>query len=373
MPPCPANPDFSPPPPAPGPAVVAELAAKDITADPIAWFTAERLSLLTVTARCCATGRYEDAARLACILASFQHLQGRLDDAERIWRMIAAAAARDASDPAAAARAQLRLAVAICGQGRHAEASPLVDQCIQAFGHLDDKTAHATAWYWRAVCEWNLGGYVDARQSAERAMRLARAISDRQTEFLALRLQALAIAAQENLPDRHADAVASAERALALARELGQPSFEQEVLHTVAAVYTLAGRYTDALRLCQEGLGLARDLGVQPAIADWLGMFGDVYHGLGRYGEAAESLRSALPIYRDHFMRRHHGLCLLKMGYAHQAMGDHLAAIRCLQESLDIFSQLQLAHYARRARDTLDASQVMRSATDTGCGTGSGS
>jgi hypothetical protein len=68
-------------------------------------------------------------------------------------------------------------------------------------------------------------------------------------------------------------------------------------------------------------------------VADYLGLSGDAYYGLGRYRESAESLRSALPIFRDHFMRRHHGLCLLKMGYAYEALGDHHAAIRHLRES----------------------------------------
>jgi tetratricopeptide (TPR) repeat protein len=98
---------------------------------------------------------------------------------------------------------------------------------------------------------------------------------------------------------------------------------------------------------------MAGDLGVRVATADWLGLSGDAYYGLGRYRESADSLRSALPIYRDHFMRRHHGLCLLKMGHAYQAMGDHQAAIRSLQECLGIFGQLQLDHYAMRARETL--------------------
>jgi tetratricopeptide (TPR) repeat protein len=98
---------------------------------------------------------------------------------------------------------------------------------------------------------------------------------------------------------------------------------------------------------------MAGDLGVQVATADWLGLSGDAYYGQGRYRESAESLRGALPIYRDHFMHRHHGLCLLKMGYAYQALGDNRAAIRYLRESLAILESLQLDHYAGRARETL--------------------
>jgi hypothetical protein len=122
---------------------VAASAAQSITADPVAWFTAERLSLLAVIERCCADGGHPAAARLAASMASFQHLQGRPDDAERAWQAIAAAA-QHARDPAAAVGARLRLAVAACGQGRHAEASPIVDQCVSVFGELGDQRALGT-------------------------------------------------------------------------------------------------------------------------------------------------------------------------------------------------------------------------------------
>ncbi len=332
----PQEPYFPPPSRAPHGSIVTEELAKSITAAPVAWFTAERLSLFAVIGRCCAAGRYQAAAQLGSSMASFQHLQGRLDDAERTWRMIAAAA-QQSRDSAASARAQLRLAVATC------------DEC-----------ALATALYWRACCEWNLASYADALRSAERAIRLAQDSGARQAEFLALRLLALA---QANLPDHRADAVMSAERAVALARELGEPAYKQETLHTAGHVYNLAGRHEDALHLCQEGLGLARDLGSQFVTADWLGISGDAYQGLGRYREAAESLQNALPIYRDHFIRRHHGLCLLKIGHAYQAMGDYQAAIRHLKESLDIFEELQLGHYTARARETLITCQSLQHPT----------
>src|SRR5258708_4216307 len=236
---------------------------------------AERLSLLAAVGRCCAAGRYQAAAQLASSMASFQHIQGRLDDAERAWRTIAAAS-QQARDPAAAAHAQLRLAVAARGQGRHAEASPVVDPCVTAFDELGDKRTLATALYWHAVCEANLGSYADARASADRAMRAAQETADRQTESLAQRLLAIA---QANLPDHRNDAVTSAEQALALPRRLGEPAFEHQVLHTVAHVYNLTRRHEGALHLCEDGLGLARDLGVRVATADWLGITGDPYYG----------------------------------------------------------------------------------------------
>lgn len=183
---------------------------------------------------------------------------------------------------------------------------------------------------------------------------MARELGDRRTESLLLRLLAVV---QASLADRRQDAAASAERALTLARELGEPALELEVLHPAAQVYNMTGRYEDALRLCHDGLDVARDLGLQFVVAALLGISGDAYHGLGRYREAAKSLQEALPIFRDHFMRRHQALCLLKLGYACQATGDYQAAIGHLTESLGIFDQLQLPHYAERARDTIRTCQ----------------
>jgi hypothetical protein len=59
-------------------------------------------------------------------------------------------------------------------------------------------------------------------------------------------------------------------------------------------------------------------------------------------------------------MRRHHGLCLLKLGYAHQAMGDYPAAADYLTESMAIFSQLELTHFVERAQQALETCQTHR-------------
>jgi tetratricopeptide (TPR) repeat protein len=350
----PNEPYFRPPAPTPPLAIVAESTARDITADPIAWFTTERLGLHAAITRCCATGRHQPAAQIAASMASFWHLQGRPDDAERAWQAIATAAQR-AGDPAATAHAQLRLTAAICGQGRHVEADPMVDQCIRAFTNLGDNLSLATAYYWRAVTMWNLADFVTARKFAERAIHLARAAGDEHGESLALRLLALAVG---SLPDQTTDAVTSAEQALTLARHLGKPQLEFEVLHTVANVYNMAARHQDSLRISRQGTDLAQKLAMRAAAAEWLGIRADAYQGLGRYQEAAEALHRALPIYRDHFMRRHEGLCLLKLGFAYQAMGDRQTAAGYLTESMTIFGQLQLDRHIERAREALNADHV---------------
>ncbi len=331
--------------------VVPDEVAKVITADAVAWFTAERLGLHLAVGRWCAAGSYREAAQLARSMASFHYLEGRFDDAERIWQMIAAAA-QEAGDLAAGAEAHLRLAAIASELGQHAASRPAVLQCVAAFEQLDDRRSLAMALHWLALCEAQLEHYGDALEPAERAIRLARDISDPQSECLALRILAVA---QANLPDHREEAVGSAERAVTLVQQLGLPTVELEVLHPAAQVYNMTGRYEDALHLCQDGLKVARDLGLQFVVAAWLGISGDAYQGLGRYREAAESLSAALPIFRDRFMHRHHALCLLKLGYANQAMGEYQTAISYLTESLGILDRLKLVTYAERVRQAIDA------------------
>ena len=53
-------------------------------------------------------------------------------------------------------------------------------------------------------------------------------------------------------------------------------------------------------------------------------------------------------------MRRHQALCLLKLGYAYQAMGDYRQAIADMEESLSIFRELRLTHYEERVLQTIE-------------------
>src|SRR5207245_1612632 len=99
--------------------------AASLTADPVAWLTAERLNLIAATEVACGTGRYHLAARLARTQAGFHYLHSRHEDAERMWSAVLAAAQKE-GDRAAATHARLRLAAVACGCGRHAEALPAV-------------------------------------------------------------------------------------------------------------------------------------------------------------------------------------------------------------------------------------------------------
>jgi hypothetical protein len=137
---------------------------------------------------------------------------------------------QQAADPAATTHAQLPFAAAICSQGRHAEAGPIVDQCIREFTRLGDSEALAAALLASRV-RMEPGRFATAQTFAERAIHLARVVGDKHGESLALRMLALALG---NLPGHGTEAVTSAEQALTLARELGEP-LEYEFLHMACA------------------------------------------------------------------------------------------------------------------------------------------
>ncbi len=333
--------------PLPGP--VPQPTAESLTQNAVGWFGAERLNLLTAADLACHTGNYHLAERLARALAGFHYLHSRHDDAQRIWTTIHAAA-QTVGDTPTATHARLRLIAVTCTRGEHAQVLPWIGECVRRLERYGDLTGLTTALYWQAVCDINLGAFADAQNHAGQAVDIARQTGNRHAEFMALRMLGMAQVRQPHLADKGA---ANCEHALSLAKAAGDPVCQREILHTVAHVYNGVGRYADAINLCQQGLAQDERLGYTDGHAYWLGVLADAYHRLGRDQEAADTLRRALSVFRRNFTRRHQALCLLKLGYAHQAMGDFAAAIRYLKESLPIFSELQLPHYQQRAHQAL--------------------
>jgi tetratricopeptide (TPR) repeat protein len=318
--------------------------ASRLTAEPQAWFAAERLNLLGVIDRTCAAGRYEFAARLALCQAGFEHLRNRHDDGERSWRAIAEAA-MVAGDPTASVQARFRLAAATVERGYAADAMELINECIAVFDRSEDLVSLTFALYWRSSCAWELELWHLSEPDARRGVALARKIGDRNAELICLGVLGRALGKL----GYGEEAVAACELSLAIAVELGDESSESSALHNLAYVCTLADRCERAVRLCARCRELNRDIGDVRGEALSLGVLGDAYHGLGRYEDAVEAFSRALPIFRDHFIRRHHGLCLFKLGCAQQALGNHRQAAQHLTESVSVFRDLRLPTYEQRA------------------------
>jgi tetratricopeptide (TPR) repeat protein/DNA-binding XRE family transcriptional regulator len=343
----PAEPYFPPPLACSPPAIVPPAVAERLTADPIAWFTAERVNLLAAVQQACESGHLDLARQLASHQAAFQHSQDRRDDTERQWRVIADSAGLS-GDPAAAA-ARLRVAAAMVRSGQAASARPILDQTTETNDHSGEPGVLALALYWRAICALDLDDPVSARSAAARGVAVARRAGTRLAEYLNLSVLGQAFAKL----GAAADAVRASESALAIASALGVESQELDALLSMGYTFVLTGRHQRAVNACLRAIELSVSLGDVCGEALAHGVLGDAYHGLGRYREAAASLHRALPVFRDRSARHFQAVCLLKLGYAYEAM-DSREAVGYLAESLQIFRQLHLQGKVDRAQEALN-------------------
>ena len=329
-------------------AVIPAATAARLTADPVAWFSAERLNLLAATRRACELGQHELAARLASCQLAFQDYQARFDDAAQLWQAVLVAAER-AGDLAAAAHATFRLAIVTIWRGHCFDAVPLLDRCGPAFEEVGDGQALAYCLCWRSYCAGSLGNFQDAQQHAGRALGLARAAGDRNAEQLSLQNLGVALT---RLGDPDAG-TRCCRQALATARQLADPVGEYLALNALAGVRSLAGDHADAADLSQQALELMRGIGFSWGEARCLTLLGGAYHGLGRYHDAVDALAQALPVYERYGARRQQAACLLKLGHAHHALGHHQQAAQCLQRSLPISRELRLNELEQQALHAL--------------------
>lgn len=337
--------------PSPGagalPAIIPDAEAGRLTADPIAWFVAERHNLLWVVQLAVDTGHRGLAAQLASYHSAFHYLDDEIDTAERLWRIIASGFA----GVAAGALARLRVGALMVRRGRAADAKQIFDECLHTIERDDDPESLAFALYWRAVCGWCLGDLTQARADAEYGFHLAVRAESPHAQFLNLRSLGVTLARLGDA-DR---AIACVEQAVALAGKLGVPSYENAALDALAHVYVLTGRLEQAVNVCARRIELSRMLGSARGEALSLATLGDIHYRLGDYERALGPLLRALPLFQDQHARRFEALCLLKLGQTYEALGSpdatgFLAESQLIFRELGIPAQPQSWHGAAERR-----------------------
>jgi DNA-binding SARP family transcriptional activator/tetratricopeptide (TPR) repeat protein len=341
---------FPPQPSRPTRQVVPPAAASRLTSDAIAWFTAERINLLTAVERACAAGEISLARCLAGHQCAFQHLQRRQDDTEQNWRVIASYAERSDDQAEAAAYARVRVAAAMQMSGLSAQAIPVLEGCPGSAATPADAVTEALSWYMRGLCRLDLNKFAAARDHAERGIAVARLAGSKHAEFLNQRLLALALAWTG---DGEA-AIAAGKQALAIVPAHLALECELAALHTMAHTYWLAGRSDQATWACLQAIHLSRRLGDTFGEAMALGYLSDAYRELGWYEESAGCLLRALPVFAKTSQRRFQALCLLKLGYSYAAIGCTPEAIAHLEDSIIMFRQLQVPAKIDEAQAALD-------------------
>jgi DNA-binding SARP family transcriptional activator/tetratricopeptide (TPR) repeat protein len=319
-----------------------------LTADPVAWFAAERGNLLTAVEQACMSGRAEVGYWLALRQCAFQHIQQRYEDAGRIWRLIAAGAA-SLRDQAGNVYASLRIGASMIERGQSVEAFEVLDRCVQAASSMGESETLSLALYWRSACAFDLDDQSRSLADAEWGVSVARAAGSQLAELMNLRLRSSTLA-WLGADDR---AVADSELAIAIASDLGD-TYELAALHNLAYTLTLTGRYERAVSVCLREMELSRKLMDVRGEAISYAVLGDAYQGMGKYDLAVDNLLRALPAFRDHNFPRHHAVCLYKLGRAHEELERYHEAVSYLEDSLVNFRQLRLPQRVEETQRSLD-------------------
>lgn len=352
----PSEPYFPPPRKGTQISVVDEKTAGEVTRDPIAWFTAERINLVTAVDQACERGRIDMARALISHHGSFHLLQDRQDESELLWRK----ATVWTDDSVDGVWARLRLGSSIVEGGRPVEARAMLDGCVASAERLesDDPELLAFALYWRSACLMDLDDYRAGRSDAERGVKIAL----RHQLYLGEIQNLRRLAAITALAGQGENGVALAEQAVGIATELFAGSYcELAAIHNLAFVCAVAGKYERAVEMSVLSVDLSRNVGSVRDEAVSHGVLGDAYRGLGEYRASIDEFLCALSILSTHHADRHAAVCMLKLGYAYEGAGQIAEAIGSFEQARDLFHELHLTHKIEVSEQALDRCRALRS------------
>jgi tetratricopeptide (TPR) repeat protein/transcriptional regulator with XRE-family HTH domain len=347
-------------------------AASVAPADPLAWFEAERVALVTAVAQAANRGVEELAWDLAGLLLGFLSVRNHLDD----WRWtheVALAAAERGGDR----RGQ---AYMLRGLGQFSiecddlqTASARLEQALALFDTLDDRYgwAHtlltcgyvdrlrghperALACFQRALealtacgdqlgqayARWNFGlayheqgRLVDARVNLEQALHGFQATGHRHFEAWVLRSLGL-LDQHEGQPE---PARACLQAALRLLTSLGDRFGQALVLEGLGE---LASDRAQGKGLLAEALRLSRELNNRFAEARVLWSLGGLHHADGQLQEAEQCLQAALGIWQELGIPLWQARTLDRLGAVQADAGQLQAAQAAWRQALVLFDQL---------------------------------
>ncbi|MFE9941602.1 AfsR/SARP family transcriptional regulator [Streptomyces hirsutus] len=151
------------------------------------------------------------------------------------------------------------------------------------------------------------------------------------------------------------EALAPAERALAMARDAGDDGCTAQCLNGLAWLHCCLERPEPAVAYGEEAVAVFERLEVPLWVAVSLDSLGCALHLLGRYEEAVSAYRRALGIFEELGDHRDFTGSLMRLGDTRLAMGDREAAGAAWVRALGIAESHALPMSAREARERLAA------------------
>ncbi len=177
-----------------------------------------------------------------------------------------------------------------------------------------------------------LGEYRRAFELHEKALKIARRIGNVRGEGSALGSMGLAYS---NLGE-YQRAIELYEKRLKIARRIGDIRGEGSVLGNMGTAYLYLGEYRRAIELYEQRLEMARRIGDVRGEGNALGNMGNAYMQLGEHRRTFELYEKALEIARRIGNVRGEGNVLGNMGLAYANLGEYQRAIELYEKALEI-------------------------------------
>jgi tetratricopeptide (TPR) repeat protein len=315
-----------------------------LRSDPVAWFTAERASLIAAVERAFETEFWELAWELSMTLPAFFELRADWDGWQRTHEL-ASEAARLRRDVHQQAQTERSLGDLRREQGRFDQAIQHFDWCLPIFERLADRfgqaaTLRSLGSIYRQQFRWK-----KAFEYFDRCRPIFEELGDRRGTALAEHDLGIALRNQ----GRWDDAIACFQRCLPVFSELKDHRSEAYALRSLGVAYRNQGRWIEAIAQFQKSLPIFERLGDRRGWAYALAPLSDVYRELGRYEDALKLLDECLLVRRELGDQRWEAATLRSIGVIYRQQGRLAAAITCFDECLIVFRKLRderLAAYA---------------------------
>lgn len=135
------------------------------------------------------------------------------------------------------------------------------------------------------------------------------------------------------------EALATFERALAMAREIGDRQLEAVILNDIGIVHRLLADYPQALQFLNQAFSLRKQINDRSGIAQTLVNLGAVYQSLADYPQALDFYQQALPIVKEQQERYGEAVIFNSMGELYRSLGQPNKALTSFETALSLFEQ----------------------------------
>jgi tetratricopeptide (TPR) repeat protein len=254
----------------------------------MAWFTAERETLLAAVETAERHGLDQHVWQISATMSSFLFRKGYWRD-WRATQQVALEAARRVDDTGAQAMAHVCLGTVqqFIGQDSHIH----LERALELYDKLGDPAGKAYV-HWLLSRHYERNSRAEALHHAERALAFARDAGDTYAEARALN----AVGWEHLHLGNHDQGIANCKHALVLNQQVGNRLGEANTWDSLALAHHQAGNHAEAITCYESALRLFRDLEVHHTEADTLRRLGDTHVAVGDHDAARAAWQQALTI-----------------------------------------------------------------------------